>query len=222
MFKKVLIAEDFDTINFALTHALNELEIQEVHHAKYCDDALLKFKKALLDKAPFDLLISDLSFKSDHREVQIDSGDKLIQTIRAIDPSIKVIVYSIEDKSFAIKSLFHEVHIDAFVHKGRNSIVQLKTALHSILQQEAQYISPELNHLIRDKSTQEIDNLDIQIISLLAQGISQDKMDVALQNLNVTPNSKSYIEKRIGKLKMYLKANNATHLVAIAKDLGIV
>jgi hypothetical protein len=40
MFKKILIAEDLDSINITVEQALKELSITEIHHAKYCDDAL--------------------------------------------------------------------------------------------------------------------------------------------------------------------------------------
>ena len=50
MFTKVLIAEDFDSINIALIQTLESMGVKEIEHAKYCDDALLKAKKAIQDK----------------------------------------------------------------------------------------------------------------------------------------------------------------------------
>ena len=47
MFKKALIAEDFDSINLAVMQALNDIGVANIQHAKYCDDAQLKIKKAL-------------------------------------------------------------------------------------------------------------------------------------------------------------------------------
>jgi two-component system capsular synthesis response regulator RcsB len=47
-------------------------------------------------------------------------------------------------------------------------------------------------------------------------------MEPLFKKLNITPNSKSYIEKRVSKLKDYFKANNNIHLIAITKDLGII
>ena len=47
MFKKVLVAEDFDSISITVGQALGELSVSEIHHAKYCDDAILKIKKAI-------------------------------------------------------------------------------------------------------------------------------------------------------------------------------
>ena len=49
MFNKVLISEDIDTINLALTLTLEQLNITNIDHVKYCDDALLKIKKAIFE-----------------------------------------------------------------------------------------------------------------------------------------------------------------------------
>ena len=221
MFKKVLIAEDFDSINIAVKQTLESLGVEEIQYAKYCDDALLKFKKAKQDNEPFDLLISDLSFVADYREVVIPSGEKLIETIRNLQPELNVIVYSVEDKAYTIKTLFEKQKINAFVHKGRNSISQLKTAIETLLYGKT-FISPELSHTLQDKTGKEIDSYDITVLTHLANGVAIEDMEALFKKLNITPNSKSTIEKRVAKLKDYFKANNNIHLIAISKDLGII
>ncbi|WP_298395193.1 response regulator [Flavobacterium sp.] len=221
MFKKVIIAEDFDSINLAVMQVLGELGVTEIHHAKYCDDAQLKIKKALLDNDPFDLLISDLSFRADHRKVQLASGDDLIQWVRQVQPDLKIIVHSVEDKTFHINSLFENHNIDGFVIKGRHSIRQLKTAINKLFQTDEKYISPEMEVVLQDKTINEIDEYDIELIKQLSLGVPQEKMDIKFKELGISPSSKSTIEKRVGKLKDYFKANNTVHLISIAKDLGI-
>ena len=221
MYKKVLIAEDFDSINIAVKQTLENLGVQEIHYAKYCDDAILKLKKALQDNQPFDLLISDLSFVEDYREVTIASGEELIQAIKKIQPEINVIVYSVEDKPYIIKTLFDEAQINGYVKKGRNSISQLKTAIETLLYGKT-FISPELAHALQDKTGKEIDSYDITLLSHLSNGVAIEEMETLFKHLNITPNSKSTIEKRVAKLKDYFKANNNIHLIAIAKDLGII
>jgi hypothetical protein len=42
------------------------------------------------------------------------------------------------------------------------------------------------------------------------------------RNKGITPNGSSTLEKRVNSLKIYFKARNNAHLVAIAKDLGLV
>jgi DNA-binding NarL/FixJ family response regulator len=222
MFNKVLVAEDFDSISITVGQALEELSVSEIHHAKYCDDAFLKVKKALLDDAPYDLLISDLSFKTDHRENKLNSGDELIAAVKKAQPDIKTVVFSIEDKSFRIKSLFNDLGINAFVSKGRNSIPELKKAILSVFNNDSKIISQELSHALRDKSLIEIETYDISLLKSLSKGLILDEIAADFKNSGIIPNGSSSIEKRINKLKIFFKANNNVHLIAIAKDLGLV
>lgn len=222
MFKKVLVAEDFDSISITVEQALAELSISEIHHAKYCDDAFLKIKKALHDDKPYDLLVSDLSFKTDHRENKLNSGEELITAIKRVQPDLKIIVFSIEDKTFRIKSLFNDIGINAYVSKGRNSIPELKKTISEVFNYDAKILSNELNQALRDKSLIEIETYDIEILKLLSKGYILDEISAEFKSLGIAPNGSSSIEKRINRLKTYLKANNNVHLIAISKDLGLV
>ena len=222
MFNKVLVSEDLDSISITVGQALEELSVSEIHHAKYCDDALLKVKKALYDNLPYDLLISDLSFKTDHRETQLNSGDELIAAVKKLQPNIKTIVFSIEDKSFRIKSLFNDLGINAFVSKGRNSIPELQKAIQSVFDNDSKILSPELSHALRDKSLIEIEAYDILLLKSLSKGLILDEISIDFKNSGIIPNGSSSIEKRINKLKIFFKASNNVHLIAIAKDLGLV
>jgi len=222
MFNKVLVAEDLDSISIAVGQALEELSISEIHHAKYCDDAFLKVKKALQDEAPYDLLISDLSFKTDHRENRLTSGDELISAIKKVQPDLKIIVFSIEDKSFRVKSLFNDLGINAFVAKGRNSIPELKKAIQGVYKNNSKIVSPELSQALRDKSLIEIEVYDIILLKSLSRGLILNEIATELKNTGIIPNGCSSIEKRINRLKIFFKANNNVHLIAIAKDLGLV
>lgn len=221
MFTKVLVAEDFDTINIAANQTLTTLNVAEIDHAKYCDDAVLMLKKALHNKQPYQLLICDLSFKADKRQVKIINGEELIAKAKLLQPDIKVIVYSIEDKDFRIKSLFQNLKINGYVHKGRRSLSELKAAVKTTFNDDKKYISADFTHVLQNKIAHEIDSFDLQLIRHLAMGVAQDDIETAFKELGITPNSKSTIEKRISKLKEYFKAKNTVHLIAIAKDLGV-
>ncbi|WP_264537298.1 response regulator transcription factor [Flavobacterium sp. N1736] len=222
MFKKVIIAEDLDAMNLGIQQVLKDLNIENFQHSKYCDEALLKVRKAIQDNEPYDLLISDLSFKTDHREVKIANGDELVQKVRELQPNIKIIAYSVEDKSYRIKSLFDNAGVDAFVLKGLNSIEDLKKAIHLLYTSDETFISPEVASALQEKNNYEIDDLDINILKQLSLGILQDDIPKIFKKLGITPNSKSTIEKRIAKLKDFFKANNTIHLVSITKDMGII
>lgn len=222
MFQKVLIAEDLDSISIAVVQALEEISILEIHHAKYCDDAFLKIKKALHDNQPFDLLISDLSFKPDHRENRLNSGEELIEAVKKVQPDIKTIVFSIEDKSFRIKSLFNNLGINAYVSKGRDSIPELKKAIQRIYNNEEIKPSAEISHALRDKSLFEIESYDISLLKSLSKGLTLEDISSEFKDSGIIPNGSSSLEKRINRLKIYFKASNNVHLIAITKDLGLV
>lgn len=220
MYKKILIAEDFDTINIAVAQAFEDLP-SELVHVKYCDDAFLKIRKAMQDNEPFDLLISDLSFLADHRKNNLSSGEELIAAVKKLQPDIKVIAYSIEDKSYRIQTLFDQFNISGYVFKGRNSIPELKQAVQDTYNNK-RYISPELAHKMRDKSLSEIDEYDIELLKMLSLGLRQDEIAAKFKEANRMPYSTSAVEKKINRLKSYFDANNATHLVSLAKDMRVI
>ncbi|MCG2611802.1 response regulator [Flavobacterium sp. SM15] len=221
MFKKVLIVDDVDLNDIAVVQVLNELNVSTIEYAKYCDDALLKIKRAIQDKQPFELLITDLSFKTDYKTVTLNSGEELIEAVKKLDVNIKTIAFSIEDKPYRVKALFDKYTVDGFVLKGRRSIEELKMAIKNAFNNQ-EFISQELSHVRKEKTVNEIDDFDVKVLQYLSVGIQQENMEVTLKEAGITPNSKSTVEKRIAKLKDYFKANNTVHLVAIAKDLGIV
>ena len=170
MFKKVLIAEDFESFNISVQKVLNDLKIEDPHYAYYCDDAFLKVKRALQDKEPFDLLISDLSFEEDHREQNLKSGHDLIKAVKEIQPDIKVIVFSVEKKPDMVDSLFDKLRINGFVAKGREDSTELKKAIKAVYKEE-KYINLNLKQSIQHKNTFEFTSVDITIVSLLSNGM---------------------------------------------------
>lgn len=222
MFQKVLIVDDIDFNDVAAVSVLEALAVPQIDFAKYCDDALLKLKRGYLDHVPYDLLITDLSFKADHRENQLTSGEALIEAVKGLFPEIKIIAFSIEDKSYRIKSLFDHLGINGFVMKGRNTMIELRKAVEAVASNDAPFLPADLQYIFQDKLVNEIDDYDIQLLEYLSKGVSQEAMESVLKQAGITPNSKSTIEKRISKLKIYFKALNTTHLVSITKDLGLI
>ena len=146
----------------------------------------------------------------------------MIAAVKKVQPNIKTIVFSIEDKSFRIKSLFNNLGINAFVSKGRNSIPELKKAIQGVFDNDTKILSPELSHALRDKSLIEIESYDILLLKSLSRGLILEEIALDFKNSGINPNGSSSIEKRINKLKIFFKANNNVHLIAIAKDLGLV
>jgi two-component system capsular synthesis response regulator RcsB len=221
MFKKVLIAEDFDSYNLAVNEALKSLSITDVSHALYCDEALVKIKRAMQEGAPFDLLVSDISFKPDAKKVAIENGIQLVAQARALQPNLKVIVFSIETRLHPLQYLLDTLQIDGYVLKGRNNVPELKWAIQNAYV-GGRYISDEISHVIRNRSLEDIEDYDITLLDLLASGISQSEMSGVLQKRSINPSSVSSIEKRLNRLKATLGAANNVQLIVIAKDLGLI
>ena len=221
MFSKVLVAEDMEDINKGVYTTLCELGVSEIIQTQYCDDAFLQIKKGYLDENPFQLLITDLSFKLDYREQKITSGEALVEAVKAEAPNIKIIVYSVEDKLQRVRTLINTYGINAYICKGRRGLTELTKAISKVYN-NAMYLSPEVENALNPKTDLEIDNYDIQLVKHLSNGLSQEEISVLLKNQNISPNSLSTIEKRLNKLRIQFKANNAIQLVAIAKDLGLI
>jgi len=222
MFNKVLVAEDYEIANQGIIKVLNdEIGIHNIDMAHYCDDAYLKFRKAYQDKDSFELLITDLSFKEDHRPQTRGSGVELIQDIRKIDPEIKIIVYSQESRPDKIQLLFEKLHINGYVCKGQQAIKELIHCVQGVYQNKT-----VLPKLLKDHSTNNamisLDDFDMILLEELANGNTKKEIVLKLKAQKITPNSESTIDKRVSKLFDDFKAKNTTHLVAIVKDLGLL
>lgn len=221
MFEKVLVAEDMDDISKGVVSTLTELGIKNIDQVQYCDDAHLKILKAEKDQAPYDLLITDLSFSSDHRHQKISGGDQLARLVKRDHPELKIIMYSVEDRLQMVRSMFERNGVDAYVCKGRHGLKDLSMAIEQVYQGE-QYLSPWVAHALHPRQKLDIDDFDLLVIEKLSQGLSQDEISAVLKKRAISPNSLSTIEKRLNRLKIEFKANNTVHLVSKVKDLGLI
>lgn len=221
MFTKVLVSEDMDDINKGVYTLLNEFGISQIHQVQYCDDAYLKIKRAVLDDSPYQLLITDLSFKLDHREQKFASGEALVKETKQQYPNLRIIVYSVEDRLQRVRTLMNDYHVDAYVCKSRRGLIELSKAITSVYNNKT-YLSPEVANALSPKTDLEIDDYDIELVKQLSKGLSQEDISAYLKDNDISPSSLSSVEKRLNKLRIQFKANNAIHLVAIVKDLGLI
>lgn len=220
MFKKVLIAEDHEVRNLGVVNTLTELQIQNFDFVNYCDEALQKIKMAVTNNSSYDLLITDLSFDKDHIEQKINSGQKLIEEVKKIQPNLKIIAFSIEKKPKIIDDLFKVHSINGFVSKGRNDGKDLRSTIKKVFSGET-VIPQEILNSIRNTSF-EFTEYDVNLIELLAKGWKQSEIEQYFKEKKITPDSKSAIEKRLNDLRFELGAKNNIELIVICKDLGII
>lgn len=82
MFKKILVAEDYESSNISVEKALEDLKIEESKYVYYCDDALQRVQIGIHEKQPFELLITDLSFDE-------DVGNRILKVVPSLLRAVK-------------------------------------------------------------------------------------------------------------------------------------
>jgi DNA-binding NarL/FixJ family response regulator len=221
MFQKVLIVDDHSAINDGVSSNLSKIGITDVYKALYCDDADLKIKKAALDKAPFDLIITDLEFKVDYREQKITSGEMLVKELRRKYPDLTIIVYSQEDHFQKVRTLINDCGANGYVWKGREGERELMKAL-EVVSNGKQFLSRQVERALLQKEDTEITDYDIELVKQLSLGLLQAEISEYFKSQNISPSSVSSVEKRLNKLKDQFRASNATHLVTLMKDAKLI
>lgn len=219
MFTKVLIAEDFESSNVSVQRALEDLKIPNPKYVSYCDDAISRIKMGINENAPFELLITDLSFEEDHREQKIKNGQQLITAAKEIQPDLKVIVFSVNKKQSITEDLFEKQQINGYVRKAREDVKDLKKAIKSVYNDE-QYLSYDMKG--KEKSAFVFSEYDTLIVSLLADGKFLKDIPNYLKEKDIKPSSMSAVEKRLKEIKDGLNINSNEQLIAFCKDFGII
>ncbi|MDC8003106.1 response regulator [Aureisphaera galaxeae] len=224
MFNRVLVVEDIEIANYGIIKTLVDNKIvseNSIVHTPYCDKAMAEVAGALKEKNPFDLMITDLSFDRNYRDERIPSGKELIDKVRGIQPKIKIIVYSIEDKAIKVKSLFSKQKINGFVSKDGYDSRELLDAITQVHEGKT-YTSSHLSNILDRKNLIELNEFNTKLVKKLASGYSQKEVAQHFKLENITPNSVSIIEKRLEKLKDDFNAKSTTHLIVILKDFGLI
>jgi two-component system capsular synthesis response regulator RcsB len=223
MFKKVLIAEDQDLLNISLRNTLKELGITQDNrdYVSYCDDALKRVKKAIQEGNPYELLITDLSFVPDSNLQEISSGIELIKAVRIIQPELKILVFSIDNRGSMANSLFADLDIDGYVPKTRGDAKDFRSAIAAIYE-DKKYHSPNLEKIVKTTKDYQLTPIEKIIVSLLYEGKSQNKIAEYLVENEIKPSSLSSIEKTLSHLKTVLNVSTPAQLIGYCKDKKII
>lgn len=221
MFKKILIAEDYESFNISVQKVVEDLKISQPKFDSYCDTAFDRIKMAIQENAPFELLITDLSFDADHKKQKLETGQQLVEAVRMIQPDLKVIVFSVEKRQEIIDKLFHDQKINAYVKKGREDVTDLKRAIKSVYNNE-RFISYDLKRPSKDKNAFEFSTFDTQLVSLLANGMLVKEIPLYLKERQIKPSSMSYIEKKLSNIRESLDVKSNEQLISVCKDFGII
>ncbi|RZM19102.1 MAG: response regulator [Pedobacter sp.] len=220
MIDHVLIAEDHETANLSVQRTLEDLSIQKVDHAYYCDDALLKIRIRLAAD-PYDLLITDLHFEADSNRQAVTSGAQLILAARELQPDLRILVFTAEERAPIINRLYKDFQIDAYVRKGRNDAKELKHAI-EVLNSNHKYYPGSFARSAKANNAYQFTDFDIKIISLLSSGYHQKDISTYFKSNNIRPASLSSIEKRLNHMKELLAFSKNEQLIAYCKDMGVL
>lgn len=220
MIKKVLIAEDYESTNISVEKTLNDLQIPFFDSATYCDEALLRIKKAIQAGQSYDLLITDLYFEEDHHKVQLSGGIDLIKAVKQIQPDLKILVFSAESRPAFIKKLFVDFDIDGYVRKARGDAKELVKAIREISNHRV-YKPPQLEQG-KQTNTYEFTTFDTTILTLMAEGKRVLEIPDYLKEKNIIPNGKSSVEKQLKLLRETFDFSTNEQLIAHCVKMGII
>jgi DNA-binding NarL/FixJ family response regulator len=221
MINKVLIAEDHESSNLSLQKVMEELGIQQIDYVYYCDDALKQIRQAVDRKQSYDLLITDLHFEEDGQPQQLRGGLQLIPAARVLQPELKILVFSAENKPATIQQLFKKFEVDGYVRKARSDAKELRLAMES-LSNNRRYFPRHLRQLLDSKNAFEFSSYDIALLKLLADGVRQKDIPACLQEQNIRPAGLSSVEKRLSLLREEHAFATNEQLIGFCKELGII
>ncbi|WP_294245934.1 response regulator [uncultured Chryseobacterium sp.] len=220
MFKKVLVVEDQEIANLGITRSLQELSVPHFDFAAYCDEAFHKIVQAVKEGAPYDLVVSDLSFEKDHISQSLHSGQELIREARKVQPDLKIVVLSVEKKARTIEDLYKVYGIQAFVSKSRNDGRELRSTLRRVFEGET-VMSQAILNAIRN-SPCDLNAYDLKLLELLSQGHRQKEIENLMKQFAMKPYGRRSIEKRLNELRDILGAKNNIEMIVICKDTGLI
>ncbi len=220
MFKKVLVVEDQEIANLGITRSLQELSVPHFDFAAYCDEAFHKIVQAVKEGAPYDLVVSDLSFEKDHISQSLHSGQELIREARKVQPDLKIVVLSVEKKARTIEDLYKVYGIQAFVSKSRNDGRELRSTLRKVFEGET-VMSQEILNAIRNMPFT-LDTYDLKLLELLTKGMKQQEIEKYFKENSIKPYSRRAIEKRLFELRDSVGAKSTIEMVVHFKDMGMI
>lgn len=220
MFKKVLVAEDHELASISIRTTLKDLQIylDDTDYVFHCDNALARIRKAVHSEAPYELLITDLSFEEDHHQAEITNGTDLIKAVKRLQPDIKILVFSIENRIAKARELINKLGVDAYVPKARRDAQDLKLAIAQIFE-DKKYLSPNLR---QEEKSHDFTDLDKAIIRLLVEGKKQKEIPDHLKEMDIKGVKLSSVEKRLHLMRTTLGYNNNIQLITYCKERNII
>ncbi len=220
MFERVLIAEDHSCVNDWVLQTLTKLGASRIQRAHHCDDAFNLLKIALGESLPFELLVTDLSFRA-RREQHLADGAELIAAARELQPDLKVLVFSGEEEPTVVTTLVERFGINGYILKGSRDEEDMTAAIDAIAHQKL-FVSQEFRQAVRAKNAHDFTDYDIIVISELANGTYQKNIPYVLEEKGFKNSSLRSVEKRLGQIRDAYGLTKNEQLIAYCKDHWII
>ena len=220
-FEKILVVEDQDMANLSLRITLENLSLPHPLHSYHIEHAVTLLTKALSDENPYDLLITDLYFEDEATAKQLPDGMELIKKAKALQPELKVLVFSSESKIVVIRRLYEEFGIDGFIRKARGDAKDLQEALGQ-LADNRRYYPRDYRSLAAQHNQHHFTDRDKAIVRLLNEGYSQKEIADWLESNDMPPFGLSSVEKRLKLMRTAMDFTKNQQLIGFCKDLGMI
>ncbi|MGQ2983537.1 response regulator [Flavobacterium sp.] len=165
---------------------------------------------------PFDIAVLDYSIPH-FPERQLYSGEDMALLIREVMPSCKIVMMTMHNKVDVMGSILEKVKPEGFINKSDCSTIELMEGFREVLEGNSYFSKTVAGFVARKQSEVLLEELDIKIILLLANGIKTKNLSKYI------PLSESGIEKRKYRIKRLLDINGGDEeLIQKARALGYI
>ncbi|KAB1160536.1 response regulator transcription factor [Tenacibaculum aiptasiae] len=219
---KILLVDDHQLIIEGILSYLRDIDNLEIETANSCDEAFSKIK-ANLNKDPFHIVFTDLSFDNQKENNTLDGGESLIKALQQEKVDIKIGVITGHSETNRVFNVIHNLNPSAYILKGNCSTDELTFAIKKILKGEI-YYTHEIHQKLLKRALIEIqmDEVAIQILKELPKHAKIGNLEGLIKKRDGSAIKVRSIESKLAKLRTDLQANNNTDLVLKAKELGIL
>jgi len=214
MIKQVLIIDDHTPIIEGYKSILSFNDqgfILKFHEAR---DSEIAYNLIASTKIFFDIILLDLSLPP-YNKMKINSGEDLIPYIRKQQPQSKIIMVTSHTEQFILYKIYKKLRPEGILIKSDFTPAEFLSAFDTIINGE-EYYSATIKETIKKIAANysSLDNIDMQIITLLSQGIKSKSLAEHL------PIGKSAIDKRKLKIKDFflLERGNDEDIIREARN----
>jgi DNA-binding NarL/FixJ family response regulator len=219
---KILVVDDHQLIIEGIISSLKVSDAYEVHAVNRCDDALQLIKQQL-QKVPFDVLFTDLSFDNTTPNDTLDGGESLIKAVKEAAPKIKIGVISGHTETNRVYNVISNLQPDAYILKNHTGSEELDFAIKKMLHNERFYTYEIHQKILKRNMIQiQMDEVAVQILKELPKHPKIGNLEGIIKKENGGYLKLRSIENKLANLRIDLNANNNTDLVLKAKELGII